>query len=910
MGSSVRAQSATMPDATTTRPAVRLGTSLPTSGPTTARAEDAYLVVRDIREVTRRRIVKSFDFDEQSRGNVESVPMYWQRYEADRFPHYLVGRFDVESGHESPPSFYLELKGGNLAYSYRAEDIPVHTQSDYQISVWIRPDRLKHARACASAFYSNRNGRQLPGTERFSRLIGGTGQREDWQQVTIKLPGGNAKARQIGIAVWVVQPPPGQGSGSAEHEIYRQDIGVGAWFDDIVVARLPRALLTTSQPGNVFQADQQAELRAEVSDPDGKDLTARVEVTAADGKKLLDRPVRVAILADRMGAEVVGLGRLPAGLYHGRLTVSTAAHQLSEHRIRFAQLGPKLNPLDDQNEGFGLVLAEEDCACPDATARLIGLLGAAQVKLPIEGPSLRSGGSSERTTATLDLLERLWRGHIDVTAILATVGGTDSVDPLDRKTRMRQSLLAALAENPETWRSHLGRPLTRHLDFVQSWQMGADEDEGLAWNPHLRDAMKVLRTELDRFLPSAETAVPWPLRHQPPAKRLEAQYVSLYIPNTVRAIEIAEYLRDYRKARPQGVWAVVEPLETGRYERVARLSDLAARLIACRAADVTSVYVPRPWEVTRDAGMDMLEPREEYIVVRTVAGLLNRCRYVSEVHLDRGVKAILFERDGSGVMALWDEQARPAGRELTLYLGAKPEQIDLWGRTRTPARTGAQHRIQVTRTPGFVRCGAVWPLKLRAGFSLTPSDVESSYRLHEPVVRFTNPRQTPISGTVRFKPPTGWEIRPTRVQFSLTPGQELRMKVTLRFPPNEVAGPKTLEGEFLIDSDRAYRVVAWAPFKLGLNDFVVRSHARVEGSTVVVQQTVTNRCKDRVDIEGYVMAPGRARMVRTYRQIEPGQTVLKRYILDNANRLIGRGIRVGLKEIRGPRLLNEVVVVQ
>jgi hypothetical protein len=90
----------------------------------------------------------------------------------------------------------------------------------------------------------------------------------------------------------------------------------------------------------------------------------------------------------------------------------------------------------------------------------------------------------------------------------------------------------------------------------------------------------------------------------------------------------------------------------------------------------------------------------------------------------------------------------------------------------------------------------------------------------------------------------------------------------------------------------------------------VHSFTRIEGEDVIVHQIITNRGKDRVDIEGFVMAPGRSRLINMYRRLEPGQTVDKAYILDDATRLQGRNIRVGLREIHGPRLLNQIVRVQ
>ncbi len=675
------------------------------------------------------------------------------------------------------------------------------------------------------------------------------------------------------------------------------------------MVRLPRASLATGQEGNVFTADQQPALRAEVSDLDGEDLSVRLEVASADGRPVLDRELQMTTHAHPAG-HLVELGRLPPGLYHARLTIWSDKLRLSERDIRFVQLGPRLNTGGGRNEGFGLVLGQDDYACPGAAARLIDLLHVVNVKLPMGGPQLDGKRDPQSASARQKLLEWLWQERIDAVAMLASGAPRDRGDQVDRANESWRSLLLALAEKPEAWRSYLARPLVRSAGFVQSWQTGPDNDDALAWDARLGASLGVFQKELHRFLPAAEIAVAWPILHQAPAEPLEAQYVSLYVPSTVRPEGIASHVRDFKKVRAQGLWTVIEPLASGRYDRTAQLTDLVKRLACAHAAGVEVVYLPKPWETTRRTAEPKVEPHEAYLVFRTVAELLSRSQPAGQFYLGEGVHALVFDREGAGIMVVWDDRAPPEGRRHTMYLGSSPEQIDIWGRVHALPRVGNRHQIGLGRTPTFVRGTEVWHLELRNSFALDPPRVESSYRLHERTVRFVNPQRTPISGMMRLRPPRGWEIRPVRTRFSLAPGQELRTRVTMRFPPNEVAGPKTLAGLFSIDSDRSYNFTALAPFELGLDAIEACSFARIERSTVIVHQTITNRGQEGVDIEGYVLAPGRARLVRMYRRVEPGQTIVKKYVLDNASRLRGRGIRVGLKEIHGPRLLNQIVLVQ
>src|SRR5437588_4841363 len=188
-----------------------------------------------------RRVVKSFDFDETSLGNFESGPMNWARHVGQGFPRYLAGRFDRNLGHAAAPSLRLSLMGGNVGTVYEGRDIPVHPRSDYRVVAWVRPDRLKYARAYFTACYLDRAMQKIESSERRSVPIGGDGN-SDWHEIVIDLPGGTDDARWIGLGCWVLQPeqPPEQ-----PRPIRLEDMSGGAWFDDVTVLRLPCTAIVT-----------------------------------------------------------------------------------------------------------------------------------------------------------------------------------------------------------------------------------------------------------------------------------------------------------------------------------------------------------------------------------------------------------------------------------------------------------------------------------------------------------------------------------------------------------------------------------------------------------------------------------------------------------------------------------------
>ncbi len=876
--------------------------------PETSPKADEFKVVHDVRELMQRRIVKSFDFDERKHGNVEEIPMYWCRHLQAGFPHYLEGRFDYAVYHDKAPSFYLGLNGHSLGYVYTGDDIPTYGHGDYLISLWIKPDRLRYARAYASAFFCDANGRKLAGTERFSAFVGGQKDTSEWHQVTIRLAGGCSEARQIGLGVWVTQQEIGSGAEPGDDEIGRQDIHAGAWFDDINVFRLPRVHLSTGRQTNLFTADEDVVLLVEIGDSDGQSLSADLAVDSVDGKRVLTRSIGVTN-GEQSAPEKIRLDSLPYGLYRAVLQTRTGDFGLSERRVTFARLGPRLNDSDVPNDGFGLVLNETDVSCLSAVEEMVGLLRMRNIKLPIAAPMLSGSAVHEARSEVPALLEKFWKDRVHVTGVLDM--SNDEPDsgggPAHASWR---PLIESLVGQPDVVRPQFGVPLTCYGDFVQTWQVGRDNDETLSYDPHLGTMLPVVRREIIRLLPSANVSVPRSVIHQINGRSDNPESLSLFIPNAVKAEQIPLYIRDTCKVPLQDAQAVVQFLEQGRYERLARLCDLVRRLLWTHSSGVEVIYLSDLWDRLSTEHGGVFEPREELIVFRTIAELLNNTRFVGQLSLSEDVRCLAFDRRGVGILALWSDAGGAEGKEFLVPAGPQAEQIDIWGEVRALRNAEDRVRLRLGRVPLFLRGEESWRLKFRAGFAMEPPAIESRFQIHERVVRFVNPQDKPISGLLRLKAPPDWEVSPTRISFAIGPGQEWRSRITLRFPPNEVAGGKVLTGLFTIDAQDTTELTAQAPFALGLDDIEVHCFARIEKDTVTVHQTLTNRSGKQLDVEGYVLAPGRARMVHMYRRLEPGQTVYRKFLLERASQLMGEDVRVGLRELDGPRVLNQSLVIQ
>lgn len=151
-------------------------------------------------------IVRQFDFDERKLGNFEDVPAHWTRLRGDGLPSFSRGEFDESLGAAAPPSFRLNLQTGNVAYEYQNNDLVVVPHSDYRVSARVRPRDLKYSVAFVTAYFLNRFGERIPGSQRTSNLIAGGGRgASDWQRAELLIPGEFADAHQMRIQLWILQ---------------------------------------------------------------------------------------------------------------------------------------------------------------------------------------------------------------------------------------------------------------------------------------------------------------------------------------------------------------------------------------------------------------------------------------------------------------------------------------------------------------------------------------------------------------------------------------------------------------------------------------------------------------------------------------------------------------------------------
>jgi len=879
------------------------------------------------------RVVRTFDFEERRLGNPETLPMHWAKVVGPGYPHYVNGQLATDVSRSGKYSFRLDLNGGSLAYRYDARRIGVMAGAHYRIETAVRTTHLQHARALLSAWFVDQDGHLLPRSVRHSMAYATPSTESGWGTLQVELSADDAQAAFLVLELGLLQPGQVAAGPLGQRALHVQDIRGTAWFDDLQISQVPRVVLNTDRPGNVFRRGEPVQLRVRVDDRFTDDLTAQIAVTDAEGKGVYQRSGTAEIgRAEQIGPGckrlAIDLPAMPAGLYRASLTLGSQGQTLGSQTLSFIQLADA-NPPTTPDVRFGFSATSLPFAGWDDLTTILPLLSAGRVKLAVWGPQ---GDVLEVDPARFDgVLERLLAKGISLTACLADlppdVAGKMRSGPLmpfagpaPEKTVQGTSWPLILHGEARHWQPRLAFLISRHANHVTRWQFGIDGDEGPASDAQLRNAYDVVYQQFQRLVQKPDLAVPWPIWYEldeqapasvsvavPPLAILPSQ-VPLYIndagnPQTARAQPL--------KSSQASVYLSWLPVE--RYGRVERIRDMAQRLVHALSAGADRIDLPLPLTMRQDQDLLVHEPTEDLLILRTVIGTLSGATFRGAVPIATGVEAMLFDRGGEGILAVWDQGAQgDQPRELSLNLGREPAMIDLWGNVTPVQKLGVDGRVslRIGRTPIFLVGIDGQLMQTRASLSLDRPLIESSFQPHTRRLRFTNHFRTAVSGSLKLKPPTGWTVNPPTFTFSLNPGETYDREITLELPYNTVAGPKAIDARLDLQADRTATLDVPIMVYLGLSDVGMQTLAVRDGPDLLVQQMITNYGSRPIDYTAFAVYPGQSRQERLVTNLAPGKTTIKRYKFPSVEFKAGATVRAGVKEMVGTRVLNDEVAVQ
>lgn len=851
------------------------------------------------------RVIKQFDFDEARRGNFEPIPMFWERHRDRGFPEYVQGNFDLETGHGAPPSFFLQSRGRNCAYNYTGLDITSEPGNDYLISARVKPHRLKNARAFVSAFMRDANGLRIDGTERRSRLVGGPDDAPTWREVSVRLPGDVDGAYSIGLSVWVVQRSYWQDADPAINDIDHKDVHGAAWFDDIVVYRLLNIELssTAAARGNVYSSQEVPVLLVKVGDVVERGLRSGLKVRNGAGAAVYEQQIDADDRAGEAGRRI-RLSGLSPGIYHAHLNVKIEQGASIERHLTFALLAPELKQVRKFNSHYGVVVHFDGDGSHQAEVALLDALGVRNVKLSLA--NVLSADSCLVQNPLRTLVDELSERHLALTGTLvdSSFTGQDDTGP------QSQTLIDLLSASVESWRPHVANWVSKYQNRFENWQVGLDGESELFEDVRLGPVLTHLRDEMAKLTTLPTLVAPWSIRYERGDSDLPANILSITVPAETPPSEIPGHLDEsIPEAGYQQVWAFIQLPPPEPYHRLPWLIDVAKRLIFAQQSSVDKIFVREPWSRRSGTGGTMIEPIEPFLLFRTVFSLLDDATYLGQLETSEGVTCHAFDRDGRAVLVMWDDGAPMAGRSHDLYLNGATHMVDLWGRQYELSERSGTVAVPLSPVPVFIHAAETWLVRFRRSLKFDPLLLPSESTFHEHRVLIHNSRKDPISGSIRLKPPKGWQIRPSHFTFAVQGNETFAQKVRIQSAPRAPAGRKQIETRVMIDAAKLYEFTVYLPLQLDLSDMDVSADLVLEGETVVVRHRITNRSNEVVTFTSFTDAPGRKRQTMNIVGLQPDQTVVKSHRFPGGRALSGTVIRVGLKQVKGPRSHNLIVAV-
>ncbi|MCA9294774.1 MAG: hypothetical protein KDA20_13280 [Phycisphaerales bacterium] len=875
------------------------------------------------RPTAAKRLVEQWDFEDRA-FYLEDLPPHWFRTNpAPRdppkpgFPHYNRALLSDEFAADGAWSFKLPTRGGSTGIALARGVLPAMPGSDYLITAQVRTEGLQSARARlvvrlsraaledplrpGPAGYEN-----IEGAERASVPVISEGA---WTPIAVHLPG-HPDAEFLQIELELLQPDQLRTGQAPDHEVESQDFSGAAYFDSIAVFQAPRLRVTTQNTSNIIEFPEEPVLSMDVRDLTGEPLEVEAAVWDMDGA-----PVdRAHFNANTAGEAIVWTPHIEQfGWYravvraHGpRGDVGVAVTDLL-----FVEPMPVRKQLDDDH--FGMIAehleADELSALPDM-ARKLGV-GAVQVAA---WGDIQDDATSTRLDAFEQAMEELLERGQHVSFVLGRVPFA-----LAQAARVDAERPGEFIVQDETdWIGSLESTLTRFGERVTRWQLGPTEPDAGFWETRSLEAATKMRTQLSTLVPRPVVTLPWSAVLHPPSDPVAElpDALTLSVPPETSAEALPEYIKLWRELGVEVITAIELP-DDDLYGRRAMLLDLARKACSAWHAGAATVAVRAPWSrsVLED-GTPVIAPRAEGLVLRTLSSVLGPLRPAGRLPAPQGVTLLIAEGSESGAIIGWSDTPEPY--KLNAYLGDQVITVrDAIGSTHRLPPVEREHEITFGAMPQIIEGVNTDLVRFRAALTIEPQFIEAESRRHELKVHLHNPFQRSLSGRIRFAEPNGWSFQPRVLAFSIPAGEDATVTTSIALGVGEEAGVRDVLAEIDLTGDRRYpTMVVPVALELGLKGVELSASYRFargrdgKQSRLVVTAAVTNVGTAPLSIEAFIQAPGFRGQSAPISALPPGDSTAKVFLFDDAQRLIGQSVRVGLRETNGSARLNKTIRIQ
>lgn len=854
-----------------------------------------------------RRLVHNFSFEEAEHTPIELPPGFYRFIAVDKgFPPYGTMKLSNACAATGNWSFEFSLDTGSLSARVPSAVIPVLPLADYAITASVRTEGIEQSRAVVIAWLNDEHGDIIPGSRVQTEPINTEGQ---WQNVAIAIAGQFPEAVDLGIELQLVQPRLYHGTHDTTAPNI-EDVKGKAWFDDVSVWQVPRVELSTSSPVNVIVPPEPAELSVLVRDLTSESLTGHLTIINIDGKAVVQT---IIPSANDSRPTTVDLSQLPYGWYRADFDLKRDGSLLTRRHLEFAIASQSAARDLRSMTRFAVELDSQDVARFNAQSlELLERINCHAVGVPIWNPDLDEETIGPWADHLRRFIDALLERQVETMFLLSSVP-----EALARAAQVDNSqVIELLRRDPALWRPYLDDVIIGFGLQVHRWQLGERSGEEFGWRGNPHGALSDVSSALGKLIASPTIFVPWPAVEQLPLDFAPGG-LALDVPYQFPADSLLDYASDWKLPGVETSVAF-EPLPHDAFSPRQRLVDLALRLLYGWRAGFDELSIAAPWTI-EGTGRARVQPDSTFLALQCMGSELAGMEFVTEIELANDTEAWLLRdpvRD-TGMIIAWSRRTGDTPIAFDMLLSDGPITArDLFGNETRIMPTENGHHIELTDMPTFIRGISLGLAQFRAGFAFLPNFIEAEHKLHEHQVVLTNPWNFTITGTLHLTPPEGWRIAPRTHDFTMAPGQQLRVPVDVVLDRGVLGGHKPLLIDVRLLSDREYNFRQTIDLEVGLHEVDFSAHWNLVANDrtgqvdLIISQYVTNRGERPLNLSTYVAAPGLSQRRRMIGGLEPGQTIVRHFRIDNgAVTMAGKVIHIGVAEQNGIARLRKALEI-
>ena len=799
---------------------------------------------------------------------------------------------DEQTRRSGRASLRFDLEGGSISYRTRREtSIEIASDSDYQVTGWIRSEGLERSTARLEV-------RLVDGYQLDLAMVEGVSEdpvadatrtvlvekpthyEDEWGFIQIDIDTELLGVDEIRnpllfLALQVVQPGFDTRDDMVRDRVPRvevQDVGGRAWFDEIKVTRVPSIHLQSLAPGGIVTRGSMVPFRVEVDDPLLDARLAQLQVRDLDGTLIeripLDfgdqRRMEIEFLPPDVGWFTVDL--IPEEKFPGRLP-RVAILVVPEERRGNARTEPRV----------GVSVADWHPTTLESIAAALEVFEPAVVEMPVWPESMDDQPSLEGMEPLRRVLDRQRFASREVIVAFDRLHGglaaAAQVEPESPLAAIEQDSDGLLTRAFGDWMQRLGAGISRWR-FTGDWAPG-----GIPASLH--------------GLAEVHVADPKLLVSRPLEMAFHHDDEEIYV--DVESGLTAAAMQDGIEKGADGWTARISPPPAGWVQRD-RVAAASRRVLEAWLGGAERILFPWDPGAGPDPAMMAWTGLASTIDGRRPAGTIptgptTRCLVAGD---ERG-------------MVLVVQSERSHGEEMvSLPVGDGTVEIfELDGRSRIAHSVDGRLVIPVGSLPRMIHGADRMAVGIAASSRFEPSELSLDRREHQLELVFENPGFENLSGELRLEPPPGWSFDPATPRFNASPGETVRIPMTVRWSGSQRLGRNVIHGRVETEGggspipievalqleSRSLRVSA---------DWSVARGGDPRTAPLIVTLRIENISDRSLDLEVDASAWKVGRERRLVTGLRPGEHEVRRFRMKaGLDKLERTDIRIELREMDG-----------